>query len=110
MFFAVAAYKLYDFAYDLGRPPFEVPMAKVWLEMARVLNGAHVADHVLPFCVAFGLYGVPPPPPPRPPPGPVGRREGATPCSTGIRWGVSSTAQMGCLRNRSGSPSGADQP
>ena len=32
------------------------------------------------------------------------------PCSTGIRWGVSPTAQMGCLRNRSGSPSGADQP
>ena len=32
------------------------------------------------------------------------------PCSTGIRWGVSPTAQMGCLRNRSGSKSGADQP
>ena len=32
------------------------------------------------------------------------------PCSTGIRWGVSPTAQMGCLRNRSGSPSGADRP
>ena len=28
------------------------------------------------------------------------------PCSTGIRWGVSPAAQMGCLRNRSGSPSG----
>ena len=27
------------------------------------------------------------------------------PCSTGIRWGVSPAAQMGCLRNRSGSPS-----
>ena len=32
------------------------------------------------------------------------------PCSTGIRWGVSPAAQMGCLRNRSGSPSVADQP
>ena len=32
------------------------------------------------------------------------------PCSTGIRWGVSPAAQMGCLRNKSGSPSGADQP
>ena len=33
------------------------------------------------------------------------------PCSTGIRWGVSPAAQMGCLRNRrSGSPPGADQP
>ena len=32
------------------------------------------------------------------------------PCSTGIRWGVSPAAQMGCLRNRSGSPSGADRP
>ena len=31
------------------------------------------------------------------------------PCSTGIRWGVSPAAQMGCLRNRSRSPSGADQ-
>ena len=32
------------------------------------------------------------------------------PCSTGIRWGVSPAAQMGGLRNRSGSPPGADQP
>ena len=32
------------------------------------------------------------------------------PCSTGIRWGVSPAAQMGCLRNTGGSPSGADQP
>ena len=32
------------------------------------------------------------------------------PCSTGIRSGVSPAAQMGCLRNRSGGPSGADQP
>ena len=32
------------------------------------------------------------------------------PCSTGIRWGVSPAAWMGCLRSRSGSPSGADQP
>ena len=32
------------------------------------------------------------------------------PCSTGIRWGVSPAAQMGCLGYRSGSPSGADQP
>ena len=32
------------------------------------------------------------------------------PCSTGIRWGVSPAAQMRCLRNRSGSPLGADQP
>ena len=31
------------------------------------------------------------------------------PCSTGIRWGVSPAAQMGCWRNRSGNPSGADQ-
>ena len=26
------------------------------------------------------------------------------PCSTGIRWGVSPAAQMGCWRNTSGSP------
>ena len=32
------------------------------------------------------------------------------PCPTGIRWGVSPAAQMGCLRNRSASPSGVDQP
>ena len=32
------------------------------------------------------------------------------PCSSGIRWAVSPAAQMGCLRNRSGSPPGADQP
>ena len=44
-----------------------------------------------------------------------GRAWPANPAATGcqdnpcIRWGVSPTAQMGCLRNRSGSPSGADQ-
>ena len=32
------------------------------------------------------------------------------PLLTGIGWGVSPAVQMGCLRNRSGSPSGADQP
>ena len=32
------------------------------------------------------------------------------PCSTGIRRGVSPAAQMGCLRNKRGSPPGADQP
>ena len=32
------------------------------------------------------------------------------PCSTGIRWGMSPAAQMGCLRNRSRGPSRADQP
>ena len=32
------------------------------------------------------------------------------PCSTGIRWGVSPAAQMGCLCDRSGNPLGADQP
>ena len=34
----------------------------------------------------------------------------ASPVATGIRWGVPPAAQMGCLRNRSRSPSGADQP
>ena len=34
------------------------------------------------------------------------RGRGVLPCSTGIRWGVSPAAQMGCWRNRSGSPSG----
>ena len=28
------------------------------------------------------------------------------PCSTGIRWGVSPAAQMGCLRNRRGAHQG----
>ena len=32
-------------------------------------------------------------------------RDQGNPCTT-IRWGVSPAAQMGCLRNRSGSPSG----
>ena len=32
------------------------------------------------------------------------------PCSTGIRWGVSPAAQMGCLLSRRGCPPGADQP
>ena len=44
------------------------------------------------------------------PASPVATRCQGNPCSTGIRWGVSPAAQMGCLRNRSRSPSGADQP
>ena len=43
------------------------------------------------------------------PAGPVATGCQGNPCSTGIRWGVSPAAEMGRLRNRSGSPSGADQ-
>ena len=42
------------------------------------------------------------------PPPPPSTRCPRTP--QGIRWGVSPAAQMGCLHNRSGSPSWADQP
>ena len=41
---------------------------------------------------------------------PSGMRWGGGGGGGGIRWGVSPAAQMGCLRNRSGSPPGADQP
>ena len=41
---------------------------------------------------------------------PIATRCQGNPCSTGIRWGVSPAAQIRCLRNRSGSPPGADQP
>ena len=44
------------------------------------------------------------------PASPVATRCQGNPCSTGIRWGVSPAAQMGCLRSRRGCPPGADQP
>ena len=37
---------------------------------------------------------------------PVATKCQGNPCSTGIRWGVSPAAQMGCLRNKSGAHQG----
>ena len=35
------------------------------------------------------------------------RRCQGNPCSTGIRWGVPPTAQLGCQHGKTGSPPGA---
>ncbi|PRP76763.1 hypothetical protein PROFUN_14888 [Planoprotostelium fungivorum] len=55
--FAVAAYELYSRNYQIPGPEFPVPTAGIWLDMARVLNGGHLATNVLPFCVVFGVLG-----------------------------------------------------
>ncbi|EFA78201.1 hypothetical protein PPL_08851 [Heterostelium album PN500] len=52
IFFAVAAYELYD---KVGNMSENAPMANAWLGMARLVNGNNLAPHVLPFCIAAGV-------------------------------------------------------
>ncbi|EGG20352.1 hypothetical protein DFA_07476 [Cavenderia fasciculata] len=55
VFFAVGAYKLYSTAYTIPSPDMPAPTASIWLDMALLVNGGSLADHVLPFCIVSAL-------------------------------------------------------
>ncbi|KAK3817761.1 MAG: OPT oligopeptide transporter protein-domain-containing protein [Benniella sp.] len=57
VFISTGVYKLYSTAYELPGPQFAVPTAKVWLDLARLVNGHALPDHVVPFLWGFaGLF------------------------------------------------------
>ncbi|KAG0295719.1 hypothetical protein BGZ98_001263 [Dissophora globulifera] len=55
VFISTGVYKLYASAYELPGPQFAVPTAKVWLDLARLVNGHSLPEHTLPFVAGFSL-------------------------------------------------------
>jgi OPT family oligopeptide transporter len=57
VFFAIAAWKLYNNAYEIPGPEFSVPSAALWLDMALLLSGEsdYFPRNITPFCVVAGL-------------------------------------------------------
>ncbi|KAG0246516.1 hypothetical protein BGX31_001387 [Mortierella sp. GBA43] len=57
VFFSTGVYMLYSTAYDLPTPQFPVPTAKVWLDLARLVNGHPLPNHAVSFMLGFaGLF------------------------------------------------------
>ena len=58
VFISTGVYKLYSSAYELPGPQFAVPTAKVWLDLARLVNGHSLPEHIVPFISGFAaLFG-----------------------------------------------------
>ncbi|KAF9090911.1 hypothetical protein BGX29_011223 [Mortierella sp. GBA35] len=53
VFISTGVYKLYSTAYELPGDQFAVPTAKIWLELARLVNGSSLPAHTTPFIVGF---------------------------------------------------------
>ncbi|KAG0203805.1 hypothetical protein BGX28_004046 [Mortierella sp. GBA30] len=57
VFISTGVYKLYSTAYDLPGEQFQVPTAKLWLELARFVNGHSLPEHTMSFMLGFaGLF------------------------------------------------------
>eukprot|EP00054_Salpingoeca_dolichothecata_P026758 m.192978 g.192978 ORF g.192978 m.192978 type:complete len:712 (+) comp25759_c0_seq4:54-2189(+) len=55
VYFALAAWYLYTSSYEIPGPEFSVPSAKLWKDMAELINGGHLPSHLTPFCVVGGV-------------------------------------------------------
>jgi OPT family oligopeptide transporter len=53
VFISTGVYKLYSSAYELPGEVFAVPTAKIWLELARLVNGQPLPAHTVPFILGF---------------------------------------------------------
>ncbi|KAF9150743.1 hypothetical protein BG015_007431 [Linnemannia schmuckeri] len=53
VFISTGVYKLYSSAYELPGEQFAVPTAKIWLELARLVNGQSLPAHTVPFILGF---------------------------------------------------------
>ncbi|KAF9993380.1 hypothetical protein BGZ79_001958 [Entomortierella chlamydospora] len=53
VFISTGVYKLYSTAYELPGKQFAVPTAKVWLDLARLVNGHSLPEHTVPFILGF---------------------------------------------------------
>ncbi|KAF9134811.1 hypothetical protein BGW39_005721 [Mortierella sp. 14UC] len=53
VFISTGVYKLYSTAYELPGDVFAVPTAKIWLELARLVNGQSLPAHTVPFILGF---------------------------------------------------------
>jgi len=55
IFFAVIAFELYSYAYDIPSPELKAPTHLIWLNMAKLVNGGQLATNVLGFCIVAGV-------------------------------------------------------
>ncbi|KAF9106692.1 hypothetical protein BGX27_009057, partial [Mortierella sp. AM989] len=55
VFISTGVYKLYSSAYELPGKQFAVPTAKVWLDLARLVNGHSLPEHTVPFIFGFSM-------------------------------------------------------
>ncbi|KAF9543641.1 hypothetical protein EC957_000573 [Mortierella hygrophila] len=53
VFISTGVYKLYSAAYELPGEVFAVPTARIWLELARLVNGQSLPAHTVPFILGF---------------------------------------------------------
>lgn len=53
VFISTGVYKLYMSAYEIPGKEFQVPTAKVWLGLARLVNGQPLPEHTVPFILGF---------------------------------------------------------
>ncbi|KAG0279655.1 hypothetical protein BGZ95_000607 [Linnemannia exigua] len=56
VFISTGVFKLYSAAYELPGPQFAVPTAKVWLDLARLLNGQPLPYNTGPFIWGFSAF------------------------------------------------------
>ncbi|KAF9112539.1 hypothetical protein BGX27_003218 [Mortierella sp. AM989] len=56
VFISTGVYKLYSSAYQLPGPEFAVPTAKVWLDLARLVNGQSLPYNTPPFIWGFSIF------------------------------------------------------
>ena len=56
VFISTGVFKLYSAAYELPGPQFAVPTAKVWLDLARLLNGHPLPYNTGPFIWGFASF------------------------------------------------------
>ncbi|KAJ2442030.1 OPT super [Coemansia sp. RSA 2440] len=58
IFVTAGAYLLYSRVYEIPGEQFPVPTAQVWLDMARLVNGHPLPEHVTPVAIAFAVLFV----------------------------------------------------
>ncbi|KAF8926562.1 OPT oligopeptide transporter protein-domain-containing protein [Dissophora ornata] len=56
VFISTGVFKLYSSAYELPGPQFAVPTAKVWLDLARLVNGHALPHNTGPFIWGFAAF------------------------------------------------------
>ena len=55
---STAAYALFSSVYEIGGDKLPAPTAKIWLDMARLMTGGRLPEHVLGYCWGGAVLGV----------------------------------------------------
>ncbi|GMG34097.1 unnamed protein product [Ambrosiozyma monospora] len=59
IFLSAIMYKFYNALYQIPGPIFKVPTAVIWIDCARLVNGAGLPERVIEFAIFFGVvFGI----------------------------------------------------